>query len=40
MIQKIKNYIEWGVYDLNEIITDKKAYNDFWLNPNFDIRDW
>jgi len=40
MIQKIKNYIEWGCLDLNEIITDKKAYFYFYVRPNNDICKW
>lgn len=37
MIQKLKNFIEWGVYDLDEIIEDKDMYVWFYCSPNFTI---
>lgn len=37
MLTKIKNLIEWGVCDLNEIIEDKELFVWFYCDPNFDI---
>lgn len=36
MIEKIKNYIEWGCMDVNEIIIDKDLYNWFYNGPDID----
>ena len=33
---KLKNYIVWGVFDLNEIITNEKLYNWFYCSDDFD----
>ena len=40
MLNRIKNFLEWGVYDLNEIIEDKKIFIWFYSSDNFDIRYW
>lgn len=40
MIQKIKNYLMWGVMNLDEIIIDKEAYYYFYIDDLYDIRDW
>lgn len=37
MLKKILNYIDWGVYDLNEIIEDKELFNWFYCGDDFDI---
>lgn len=37
LIRKLKNYISWGVYDLNEIITDKKCFYWFYYGDNINI---
>lgn len=35
MLKKIRNYIEWGVYDLNELIDDQEMFDWFYNSPNF-----
>lgn len=37
MLEKILTYIEWGVYDLNEIIENKELFNWFYNSDNFVI---
>lgn len=40
MLQKIRNYLEWGVKNLDEIIVDKKIFDFFYNSDLWDIRNW
>ena len=36
-ITKLKFYLEWGVWNSEDIITNEELYNWFYCSDNFDI---
>lgn len=36
MFKKIKNFIEWGVFDLNEIVENKEIFTYFYIDDDID----
>lgn len=40
MFKKIKNYLDWGWSDLNEIIVNKEIFDWFYGGDNVDICTW